>query len=69
MEIKAPMPGKIMEILVHEGDSVSEEQELIILEAMKMETPIYAESTGTVKAIMVKVGDKVNEDDLLIVLE
>jgi len=68
-EIKAPMPGTILEVLVKEGDAVTEDQELIILEAMKMENPIYAESAGTVKEIKVKVGDNVEEEAVLIIVE
>ena len=68
-EIKAPMPGTIMEILVKEGDSVGEDQELIILEAMKMENPICATGSGTVKELKVKVGDNVQEEAVLIILE
>ncbi|MEA1962052.1 MAG: acetyl-CoA carboxylase biotin carboxyl carrier protein subunit [Bacillota bacterium] len=68
-EIKAPMPGTIIEILVKEGDHVQEDQELILLEAMKMENPIYATCGGTVKEIKVKVDDTVKEDNVLIIIE
>lgn len=68
-EIKAPMPGTIIEILVKEGDQVQEDQELILLEAMKMENPIYATCGGTVKEIKVKVDDTVKEDNILIIIE
>ena len=68
-EIKAPMPGTILEILVKEGEAVNEDQELIILEAMKMENPIYAVNAGSVKEIKVKVGDNVDEDSVIIVVQ
>ena len=68
-EIKAPMPGTILEMFVKEGDSVAEDQEVIILGAMKMENPIYATSAGTVKEIKVKVGDTVAEEAVLIIVE
>ena len=68
-EIKAPMPGTILEMLVKEGDTVEEDQELIILEAMKMENPIYATNNGTVKNIRVKVGDNVEEEAVLMIVE
>lgn len=68
-EIKAPMPGTIIEISVKEGDYVQEDQELILLEAMKMENPIFATCAGTVKEIKVKVDDTVKEDNVIIIIE
>jgi acetyl-CoA carboxylase biotin carboxyl carrier protein len=69
MEIKAPMPGKIASITVSIGSQVKEEDEVIIMDAMKMEIPVYAPGAGTIKEIKVKVGDSVNEGQLLAVLE
>jgi biotin carboxyl carrier protein len=63
------MPGTITEILVKVGDQVQVEDELIILEAMKMENPICAPVAGIVKEIKVKEKDKVAANQLLIVLE
>jgi acetyl-CoA carboxylase biotin carboxyl carrier protein len=68
-EVLAPMPGNIIEILVSVGDEVKEDDELLILEAMKMENPICAPADGTVKEIKVKEKDVVEADQLLIVLE
>ncbi|MHB8830116.1 MAG: biotin/lipoyl-containing protein [Syntrophales bacterium] len=68
-DVKAPMPGKILEVLVNAGDKVNEDDELIILEAMKMENPIYAPVGGTVKEIKVKAGDSVDTDQLMMVIE
>ncbi|MCK9364282.1 MAG: acetyl-CoA carboxylase biotin carboxyl carrier protein subunit [Syntrophales bacterium] len=68
-EVKAPMPGKILEVLVNIGDQVNEDDELIILEAMKMENPIYAPVGGTVKEIKVKANDSVDTDQLMMVIE
>ena len=67
-EIKAPMPGKILEIRVKEGDSVNEGDVLLILEAMKMENEIMAPVSGVVKGIYVSTGQMVDTDDLLIIL-
>jgi len=67
-DIVAPMPGTIKEIIVKAGDAVKEDEELIILEAMKMENPIVATANGTVKEIKVKEGDKVNTNDVLVVI-
>ncbi|MBU1055309.1 MAG: acetyl-CoA carboxylase biotin carboxyl carrier protein subunit [Proteobacteria bacterium] len=68
-EVRSPMQGVILEILVKEGDKVAEDDELLILEAMKMENPIYAPSNGTVKEIKIKKKDGVEVDQILIVLE
>jgi biotin carboxyl carrier protein len=68
-EIIAPMPGTIINILVNEGDEVLEYQEVIILEAMKMENAIPTPEAGKVKEIKVKVDDKVSTDQVLMVLE
>jgi acetyl-CoA carboxylase biotin carboxyl carrier protein len=67
--VTAHMPGIIAEILVNVGDQVQADDELIILEAMKMENPICAPFAGTVKEINVKEKDKVDANQLLIVLE
>ncbi len=69
VEVLAPMPGTIVEIMVEAGDQVSAEEELIILEAMKMENPIIAPVDGTVKEIKVEEEDKVDTNQVLIILE
>ncbi|MAF47528.1 MAG: acetyl-CoA carboxylase biotin carboxyl carrier protein subunit [Rhodospirillales bacterium] len=68
-EVTAPMSGDILEILVKVGDDVSAEDELLILEAMKMENPIYAPADGKVTEIKVAEGDSVEANDVLVVLE
>lgn len=68
-EIAAPMPGKVAKILVSVGDKVTEDDELMTLEAMKMENPIFSTVSGTVKEIRVKEGDSVNADQVLFVIE
>lgn len=69
IEIKAPMPGKIASIPASLGSKVQEDEEVIIMDAMKMEIPVYAPGSGTVKEIKVKVGDSVNEGQVLAILE
>ena len=69
IEIKAPMPGKIASIPVNVGSQVQEEEEIIIMDAMKMEIPVYAPESGTIKEIKVKEGDSVKTDQVLIILE
>ena len=68
-EVIAPMPGTIIDILVKEGEEVLEYQEVIILEAMKMENAIPSTEAGTVKEIKVQVNDKVATNQVLMVLE
>lgn len=68
-EIVAPMGGKVIDVKVKVGDNVSEGDEVVILEAMKMELPVVAESSGTVKEIKCGKGDAVEAEGVLIVLE
>jgi acetyl-CoA carboxylase biotin carboxyl carrier protein len=67
--IESPLPGKIVEILVEVGQEVAEDDEIIILEAMKMENPIYAPKNGVIKEIKVELGQKVAEGDILAIME
>ncbi len=66
--VTAPMPGKVISIKVNLGDVVKADQELIIMEAMKMHNPILAPSNGVVKEILVKTGDAVQTGNVLVVL-
>ena len=68
IEIKAPMTGKILSIVVHLGDQVNAEDEVVIMDAMKMEIPVYAPEDGTVKEIKVKEGESVKTDQVLMIL-
>ncbi len=68
-DVLAPMPGTIVDILVKEGDEVLEYQEVLILEAMKMENAIPAPVGGKVTEIKVQVNDKVATNQVLMVLE
>ncbi len=69
VEVLAPMPGKILDVLVKVGDQVGEDDELVILEAMKMENPVYSTADGVVKEIRVKKDDTVDADQVLVVLD
>ncbi len=64
----APMPGKVVELRVAEGDSVKAGQVLLIMEAMKMEHTVTAPQDGTVAQVSVVAGDQVDADALLIVV-
>jgi biotin carboxyl carrier protein len=68
-QILAPMPGKVMDILVKTGDEVLEYQEVLVLEAMKMENAIPSPEAGKVKAILVKKDDTVAAKQVLMELE
>lgn len=67
--IISPLAGVVISIMVSEGDATEEGQELLILEAMKMENRITAPSAGKVKAIHVSEGESVPEAHLLLELE
>ncbi len=67
--VVAPMPGKVLRVLVREGDRVEAGQGLLTLEAMKMENEIPAPKNGTIKKILIKKGDTVNTGDPLIEIE
>ena len=64
--LKAPLPGSIFKILVAVGDEVKKGDNMVIMEAMKMENEIKAEKDGVVKAIKVNLGDAVLQGDVLI---
>jgi acetyl-CoA carboxylase biotin carboxyl carrier protein len=67
--IEAHITGNVWKIEVAVGDTVSEDDEVIILESMKMEIPVESEDDGVVKEIKCAEGESVNEGDVLIVLE
>lgn len=67
-QISAMMAGTVVEILVAPGDPVSDGQDVVIIESMKMQLPITSEVDGSVSEIKVATGDFVNEGDVLIVL-
>ena len=60
IEITAPMGGKVIDVKVKPGDVVNEDDEVIILEAMKMELPVVAQAAGTVKEVKCNKGDTKN---------
>lgn len=68
-ELKAPMPGLLLEINVAVGDEVEEGQPLLILEAMKMENSLTSPRSGVIKTIAVTKGNTVAKNDLLIEFE
>jgi biotin carboxyl carrier protein len=67
-EVVAPMPGKVLQLKVSEGDSVKDGDTLLILEAMKMENEIIANTSGSIKKINVAANDMVDTGDVLLVI-
>jgi biotin carboxyl carrier protein len=67
--VGAPMPGKIVDVLVEAGAKVKEGEALLILEAMKMQNEIASPVSGTVKKVLVKQNDIVNKEDVLVEME
>ena len=68
-EVRAPLAGGIWQVLVEVGSKVEEDDELLIIEALKMENTVYSPCAGTVKEIKVKKGDAVEDDDVLMIIE
>ncbi|MFQ5660746.1 MAG: acetyl-CoA carboxylase biotin carboxyl carrier protein subunit [Gammaproteobacteria bacterium] len=68
-EVRAPLSGNIWTVIVAVGDTVEEDDELLVIEALKMENPVYAPCDGKVTEIKVQKGDQVEEDDLLLMIE
>ena len=68
-KIYAPMPGKIVKIMVAVGDEVTEKQPMVIVEAMKMENQVNCRAKGKVKAVNFAPGDQVDTESPIIELE
>lgn len=68
-EIHAEMVANVWKVVAKAGDQVEEGDTLVILESMKMEIPVIAESDGTIREIAVNEGDVVQEGDLIAVVE
>ena len=68
-EVRAEMVANVWKIVVAEGDNIADGDTLVILESMKMEIPVLAESDGKVLALHVAEGDVVQEGDVIAVIE
>ncbi len=68
-QIRVPMPGKVMEVFVKQGDAVKAGQTLVIVSAMKMESEYKSGRDGIVGKVLVKPGETVDSDQVMIVLE
>jgi acetyl-CoA carboxylase biotin carboxyl carrier protein len=68
-QVVASMAGTVLQILVNPGDTISEGQDVVVLESMKMEVPVASDHSGTVTSVRVDIGSFVNEGDVLLELE
>lgn len=66
VQLEAPMPGKIIDILVEEGAQIQQGEPILILEAMKMQNEILADHNGKIEKIFVKAEESVMKDDILV---
>ena len=69
MEVKSQIKAIVWKVLKETGDTVKIDDEIIILESMKMEIPISSEVNGKIKSIEVSEGDEVDEGQLVAILE
>ena len=67
--VTVPMVGKIVSVSVKVGDKIKEDDQVAVLEAMKMEMPVVAPITGTVKEILVAAGQEVEAEAVIAVIE
>ena len=67
-DVTAPMGGKILKLTAKVGDKIAEDDEVAVLEAMKMEMPILSEEDGTVAEVKVQAGQTVEAEQVLVVL-
>ncbi|MFC8181943.1 MULTISPECIES: biotin/lipoyl-binding carrier protein [Nocardiaceae] len=67
-DVRAEMVSTVFQIVVTEGDEVAVGDTLVVLESMKMEIPVLAESAGVVSTIAVTVGDVIKQGDLIAVV-
>ena len=68
-EVRAEMVANVWQVVASEGDQVADGDTLVILESMKMEIPVLAESQGTLTKLAVAEGDVVQEGDLIAIIE
>jgi acetyl-CoA carboxylase biotin carboxyl carrier protein len=67
-DVTMPMNGKVIAVKAQVGQNVAEDDELVIIEAMKMELPVVATESGTVKEILCKEGESYQVGDTLVIL-
>ncbi len=68
-EIVAPLAGRVFQLKIKPGDTVEADEEILVVEAMKMETPVFVPCDGTIREVRIKEGDEVAEDDILAIID
>jgi biotin carboxyl carrier protein len=68
-DVKAPMPGKVLDVVVSEGDSIAKGDAILILEAMKMENVLKAENDCIIKKILIASSENVEKNQILVELD
>jgi biotin carboxyl carrier protein len=68
-DIKAPMPGMVLQVMVQNGQPIKKGDAIVVLEAMKMENILKSPSDGTIKNILVVTGDKVEKNQVMVNFE
>jgi len=68
-EVRSPISGTIQDVLVEPGTKVEVDDELLVIEAMKMQNLVYSPVAGTVRDVRVKKGDKVEGEAVLLIIE
>ncbi|WP_067724471.1 acetyl-CoA carboxylase biotin carboxyl carrier protein subunit [Oceanobacillus damuensis] len=69
IEVTSQMTGNVWKVVVAKGEQVEEDQEILILESMKMEIPVVSPDDGTIIELKVEEGDFVSEGDVIAILE
>ncbi|WP_417515393.1 acetyl-CoA carboxylase biotin carboxyl carrier protein subunit [Minwuia sp.] len=69
MDVKSEIAGKVWKVVAAVGDAVEEDDEILILESMKMEIPVVAPAAGRIAEILVAEADSVQEDQVVVRLE
>ena len=67
LQVKAPMPGLVLNVLIKEGDEIKKGDNLLVLEAMKMENMLKSPTDGVIKKLEIKQGDKVEKNQILVI--
>jgi biotin carboxyl carrier protein len=64
----SPIPGTVVRVLIATGARVERDDELVVIDSMKIESPITSDHAGVVESVSVDVGDTVNDGDVLLVI-